>query len=241
MAAHANLPKSRGEMGQGKGGLGWNIPIPGPEPTTRRIMSPVPTPIRSPHSERCSWVCGRRWKRDDAPGMVGKENGLGLIDVGSSPNKELVVDTGSIAVGAARDANAAALPSPTAMNMRDRIADGKLRSVALAVTAKMPWLWAMTIMPFLPCTLATGSKSVELLMGRETHHGGHHRLLALSKSTRSPRILLHENWDGPGITDVDTELGWLSTNLHRSRGDNGVGQRWIGTSPPLAPNQRPGE
>uniref|UniRef100_I1NYH9 Uncharacterized protein n=1 Tax=Oryza glaberrima TaxID=4538 RepID=I1NYH9_ORYGL len=298
MAAHANLSKSRGEMGQGRGGLGWNIPIPGPEPTTRRIMSPVPTPIRSPHSERCSWVCGRRWKRDDTPGMVGKENGLGLIDVlvcCESPRAragggrggalatmtllahapaeakeeahpgggrggalcrricrcvmevylelgmELVVDTGSIAVGAAPDANAAALPSPTAMNMRDRIADGKLRSVALAVTAKMPWLWAMTIMPFLPCTLATGSKSVELLMGRETHHGGHHRLLAPSKSTRSPRILLHENWDGPGITNVDTELGWLSTNLHRSRGDNGVGQGWIGTSPPLAPNQRPGE
>uniref|UniRef100_A0A0E0NBJ1 Uncharacterized protein n=1 Tax=Oryza rufipogon TaxID=4529 RepID=A0A0E0NBJ1_ORYRU len=53
------------------------------------------------------------------------------------------------------------------------------------------------IMPFLPCTLATGSKSVELLMGRETHHGGHHRLSAPTKSIRSPLILLHENWDGP--------------------------------------------
>lgn len=95
MAAHANLPKSRGEMGQGKGGLGWNIPIPGPEPTTRRIMSPVPTPIRSPHSERCSWVCGRRWKRDDAPGMVGKENGLGLIDSEPLAPRKMEMEAGS--------------------------------------------------------------------------------------------------------------------------------------------------
>jgi hypothetical protein len=64
-------------------------------------------------------------------------------------------------------------------------------------------LLLLQIMPFLPCTLATGSKSVELLMGRETHHGGHHRLSAPTKSIRSPLILLHENWDGPGKLYLD--------------------------------------
>lgn len=95
---------------------------------------------------RCSTRQGRL-SREDMQGRPSSLSSFAVVAslVGSSPNKELVVDTGSIAVGAARDANAAALPSPTAMNMRDRIADGKLRSVALAVTAKMPWLWAMTV------------------------------------------------------------------------------------------------
>ena len=69
-------------------------------------------------------------------------------------------------------------------------------SVGLQAVLVMSLL-LLQIMPFLPCTLATGGKSVELLMGRETHEG-RHRLLAPSKLIWSRRILVGEPWTGPG-------------------------------------------
>ncbi|KAF2943724.1 hypothetical protein DAI22_02g085600 [Oryza sativa Japonica Group] len=69
-------------------------------------------------------------------------------------------------------------------------------SVGLQAVLVMSLL-LLQIMPFLPCTLATGGNSAELLiMGKETHQG-HHRLLAPTKSIWSRRILLHENFSGP--------------------------------------------
>uniref|UniRef100_A0A0D9VDS3 Uncharacterized protein n=1 Tax=Leersia perrieri TaxID=77586 RepID=A0A0D9VDS3_9ORYZ len=53
-------------------------------------------------------------------------------------------------------------------------------------------------MPFLPCTLASGSVGKSLIMGRETHHDGHIDLSASSKSTRSRRILQFLSPKGPG-------------------------------------------
>uniref|UniRef100_A0A0D9YP59 non-specific serine/threonine protein kinase n=1 Tax=Oryza glumipatula TaxID=40148 RepID=A0A0D9YP59_9ORYZ len=69
------------------------------------------------------------------------------------------------------------------------------RGVAVAVAHRV--FSGGSTMPFLPCTLATGGKPLDLLImaGREKHEG--HRLLAPSKSIRSPRTLLHENWTGP--------------------------------------------
>uniref|UniRef100_A0A0D3F2C9 Secreted protein n=1 Tax=Oryza barthii TaxID=65489 RepID=A0A0D3F2C9_9ORYZ len=58
-------------------------------------------------------------------------------------------------------------------------------------------LLLLQIMPFLPCTLATGGNSAELLiMGREKHAG--HLLLAPTKSTRSRRILYNRIGSGGG-------------------------------------------
>lgn len=79
---------------------------------------------------RCSARQGRL-SREDMQRRPSSLSSFAVVAslVGSSPNKELVVDTGNIAVGAAHDASVVVLPSPTAMNMRDRIGDGKLRSV----------------------------------------------------------------------------------------------------------------
>uniref|UniRef100_A0A0E0G2S6 Uncharacterized protein n=1 Tax=Oryza nivara TaxID=4536 RepID=A0A0E0G2S6_ORYNI len=99
-------------------------------------------------------------------------------------------------------------------------------SVGLQAVLVMSLL-LLQIMPFLPCTLATGGKSVELLMGRETHEG-RHRLLAPSKLIWSRRILVGEPWTGPAM-----ELGRLPTYLPKSRGDNGQDRSGLGWNIPV--------
>ncbi len=89
---------------------------------------------------------------------------------------------------------------------------GKFNMAAARLSVGLQTILVMSLlllqMQFLPCTLAAGGNSAELLImaGREKHDEGHHRLLAPTKSIRSPRTLLHENWTGPRKLYLNPEL-----------------------------------